>query len=134
MRGVSSHWSPQEWTVTIRYADMGGVPEQPGSHIRWARLHGTVRDAPLAPAMNPLAAAEAILQSRRFKALDQYSREAATGAIRSQALAMVNGLIPPRDEQKGVDDEQWKSCVKQAADAGIRWDGKREEFVTGLNP
>src|SRR5262249_45767503 len=47
-----------------------GHPEEPSSHIRWARLHGVIRDDPLVPTANPLGAAEAILGSRRFKALN----------------------------------------------------------------
>lgn len=111
---------------------MSGVPEQPSSHIRWARLQGVVRDKPLAPAANPLAAAEAILESRRFKALDQFSHDEAIQALRSQALAMVKGLVPPLAENSKADDAQWKSRLKAAADAGIHWDTKREQFVAGM--
>jgi hypothetical protein len=111
-----------------------GPTETPWDRTRWVRLHGVVRDARLAPTMNPLAAAEAIQQSRRFKALDPFTREQATAGIRAQALAMVKGLLPPRDERARVDDAEWRSYLKRAADAGIRWDGKREQFVTGLNP
>jgi hypothetical protein len=111
---------------------MSGVPEHPSSHIDWARHHGVIRDEPLVPT-NPLAAAEAILRSRRFKALDQYSRDTATAAIRSQALAMVKGLVEPADADQGVNDDQWRSRVKAAAEGGIRWDARREEFVKGKN-
>lgn len=110
---------------------LGGVPEHPSSHIRWARLHGVIRDGPLVPTLNPLAAAEAILQSRRFKALEKYSREQGTREIRSQALAMVKGLVQPIDERHAVDDDQWRSRLKSAAEADLQWDTKREQFVTG---
>jgi hypothetical protein len=109
---------------------LDGVPEQPWSHIEWARLHGAIRDEPLAPTANPLAAAEAILRSRRFKALDKGSRDQATGQLQSQALAMVKGLVPPMDERKENNDEHWRSCLKTAAARGIHWDAKRERFVT----
>jgi hypothetical protein len=79
---------------------------------------------PLAPTGDPLAAADAILQSRRFKALDKYSRDEATKAIRLQALAMVDGLIRPTNERKPIDDDQWQSRVKKASEGGVRWDAK----------
>jgi hypothetical protein len=109
---------------------LDGVPEQPWSHIHWARLHGAIRDEPLVPTANPLAAAEAILRSRRFQALDKNSREQATGQLQSQALAMVKGLVPEMDERKENNDDHWKSCLKAAAARGIHWDAKREQFVT----
>ncbi len=108
---------------------MGGNPEQPSSHIRWARLHGVVRDAKVVPTANPLAAAEAILGSRRFKALDDFSRAQAATAIRSQALAMVKGMLEPARAGAAVGDDQWRARLHAAAARGIHWDAKREEFV-----
>lgn len=116
-----------------RQIGMEGQPEQPSSHIRWAKLHGVIRDQPLAPTADPLAAAEAILQSRRFKSLDKHSRDEATEAIRSQALAMANGLVQPKDGHKRLDDEQWNSRLKKAAEDRIIWDAKSEQFVKQLN-
>ncbi len=109
---------------------MGGVPEHPSSHIRWARLHGVIRDDALVPTANPLAAAEAILGSQRFQALDDFARSLATMSIRSQALAMVEGLLPPTGQRDNVRDDQWKSLLKAAAERGIHWDAKSEQFVT----
>jgi hypothetical protein len=114
--------------------NMSGSPEPPWSHLRWAQLHGVIRDNPLAPTEDPLAAANAILQSRRFKALDKYSRDEATKAIRLQALAMVGALIHPTNERKPIDDDQWQSSVKKASEGGVRWDAKREQFVTEPKP
>ena len=88
----------------------GGMPEDPSVHIRWARLHGVIRDDPLIPRSNPLAAAEAILDSESFKALDGFTRNRATQAIRSQALAMVQGLLEPIRVPENVDDDQWKAA------------------------
>ncbi len=109
-----------------------GQPEHPSSHIRWARLHGVIREEPLVPQVNPLAGAEAILQSRRFKALSEHSRMESTPAIRSQACAMVQDLgLLPADDQEWIDDAQWRLRLKAAAEAGIWWDAKSEKFVRG---
>jgi hypothetical protein len=116
-----------------RQIGMGGHPEHPSSHIDWARLHGVIRKQPLAPTADPLAAAEAILQSRRFKALDKPSRDQATRAIRSQALAMATDLVQPKDGRKPVDDEQWNSRLKKAAEDRIQWDAKSEQFAKRLS-
>jgi hypothetical protein len=112
-----------------RRIGMGGHPEQPASHIRWARLHGVIRDDPLVPTANPLAAAEKILSSRRFQALDYFARTQATMSVRSQALAMVEGLLPLTGKRENVRDDQWKALLKAAAERGIHWDAKREKFV-----
>jgi hypothetical protein len=108
---------------------IGGHREEPFSHIRWARLHGVVRDDPLVPGANPLAAAEAIFRSRRFKALDDYTRTQATMEIRKQALAMVKGLIEPMDFYKADRDHQWLTRLDAAAALGIHWDATREQFM-----
>jgi hypothetical protein len=110
-----------------------GVPEHPGSHIHWARLHGAIRDEPLVPTGNPLGAAEAILRSPRFKVLDKFSRDHATQAIRSQALAMVKGLVQPVGKDHSIADDQWRSRLKTATETGIHWDTKRQVFVRGKN-
>jgi hypothetical protein len=113
---------------------MSGPPEHRSAHIRWARLHGVIREEPLVPKVNPPAGAEAILQSRRFKALSEYSRMESTRAIQSQAFAMVQDLgLVQADKHNPVDDAQWRSSLKAAADAGVRWDAKSEQFVTGRN-
>jgi hypothetical protein len=109
----------------------GGMPEDPAVHIRWARLHGVIRDDPLIPKSNPLAAAEAILDGESFKALDNFTRNEVTKAVRSQAVAMVEGLLQTVRAPEDVDDDQWKAALKAAADRGIRWDVKREQFVVG---
>jgi hypothetical protein len=108
----------------------GGALEKPSSHIRWARLHGVIRDDPLVPTANPLAAAEAILGSRRFKALDDFSRDQATEAIRSQALAMVKGAPQLNRAREEISDDEWRAHLKAAAEHGIHWDAKHEQFVT----
>jgi hypothetical protein len=112
-----------------RQIAMGGQPEPPSSHIRWARLHGVIRDDPLVPRANPLAAAEAILASRRLKALDEYSRVEATRGIRLQALAMVKGLLQPLSAREAARDDRWRALLKAATERGIDWDAKREQFV-----
>jgi hypothetical protein len=89
------------------------------------------REEPLVPKVNPLAGAEAILQSRRHKALSEYSRMESTRVIRSQAFAMVQELgLVQVDKQDLIGDAQWRSSLKAAADAGVRWDAKSEQFVT----
>jgi hypothetical protein len=115
---------------------MGGHPvgwtgqrEKPSSHIQWARLHGVIRDDPIVPTANPLAAAQSILESRRFKALDNFCRAVTTTAIRSQALAMVEGLIEQAPAHNLVDDDRWRAALKAATERGIHWDLKREQFV-----
>jgi hypothetical protein len=110
---------------------MGGMPEHPSSHIAWARQQGAIRDKPLAPTTNPLRAAEAILSSRRFKALENVSREQAVRSLRLQAHAMVKELVRPIIATKfdRIGDEKWKAALDEAAELGIHWDAKSEQFV-----
>ncbi|MBI3863656.1 MAG: hypothetical protein HY290_17340 [Planctomycetia bacterium] len=110
---------------------MGGMPEHPSSHIRWARRHGVLRETPPIPATNPIQAADSILASRRFQALPEFSREQGTQSLRMQALVMVRQLVSPMQEPDAheIDDDDWKAYLDEAATHGIRWDPKREQFV-----
>ena len=74
---------------------MGGMPEPPEDRIAWARRYCVLRDQPLQPSVNPILAAQTLLESRQFQLLDEYHRRTATSEIRSQALAMAHGLLPP---------------------------------------
>lgn len=122
--------------------DMGGAPEQPSSHINWARRHGVIRDEALRPTMNPLLAAEAILSSPQFQQLGEYAREEATEQLRAQAYAMVGKLLEPTGAEARSELEEvihpfdeleaeieWRARVEESAALGIKWDAKREAFV-----
>lgn len=114
-----------------RQIGMGGVPEQPSSHIRWVRLHGNIRNEPLVPKVDPLAAAEAILQSPRFAALSKHSREEGIRSIRSQALSMVQDLgLVQAEDRLWITDAEWRRILKAVADADVRWDANSERFAT----
>jgi hypothetical protein len=113
---------------------MGGMPEHPSSHIEWVRRHGVIRDEPLHPTKHPLAAAEQLLRSRKFAELDEYARQAAITSLRSQALAMVTGLLEPlprRPYDKATQQLLWDARLREADKLQLMWDDKAERFVAG---
>ena len=72
-----------------------------------------------------MAAAEAIIRSRRFQALDKFSRDEAELFLGVQGEAMATGFrsIEERDEADG------ESTPNVDEETDIRWDAAREEFV-----
>lgn len=114
--------------------NMGGMPEDPTSHIEWARQHCVLRAKPLMPSANPLAAAEAILSSSQFKQLEEHTREAATASVRAQAVAMTENLLtslPKEQQTRKMDDALWQKLLAEAANLAMQWDPIREAFVVG---
>lgn len=112
---------------------MDGEYGYPVAHIQYARLHCVMRDHPLSPTMNPLAAADTILSSPKFRRLDEYKIKEATESIRNQALAMVSEILKPlpdvQDEDHTEADIEWKARLAEAQKMNIVWDAKAERFV-----
>ncbi len=86
--------------------------------------------------MNPLVAAEVILSDPGYQQAlgdeDDYWKEREIRNLQNQAMAMVEGLLPPltADIEHDVEYElQWRNRVEQSIDLGITWDADRQEFV-----
>ncbi len=111
---------------------MGGMPEPPGDRIAWTRRNCVLRDQPLQPSVNPILAAQTLLESRQFQLLDESQRHTATSAIRSQALAMTPSVLQSFPAHKNVApeaDRQWAEIVAAAQRHAIHWDNEQERFV-----
>jgi hypothetical protein len=46
---------------------------------------------------------------------------------------MVKGLVQPVEDNEGIEEAAWRARLKEAAEAGIRRDARRQEFVRGAN-
>ena len=106
-----------------------GVPELPNSCLAWARRHAVIRDEPLHPTMNPIAAVEEIANSARFLKVREFSKE--DSSFRKNAYAMIKHLVI---DEVGADfvpelDDNWKKLVEVVNKKKIQWDVEREEFV-----
>ncbi|MBC8354469.1 MAG: hypothetical protein H8E66_20945 [Planctomycetes bacterium] len=109
-----------------------GMPEHPSSHIEWARRHGVIRDEPLRPTKHPLAAAEQLLRSKKFSRLHEQLRGIAVTSIRSQALAMIPGILEPLPDIRHDAPERqahWEARLREADRLGITWDVEMQSFV-----
>ena len=109
-----------------------GYPEHPRSHIKWANRHGVIRDEPLRPDTNPIAAAVMLMRSRKFEQLDDGEKDFATNEIYRQAIAMLSGIldpIPGSGRFKADLQTQWESRVREVANLNIAWDDAAERFV-----
>jgi hypothetical protein len=116
---------------------MGGLPEQPTSHIEWVRRFGVIRENVLTPTRNPLESAEQLIQSVRFKNLvpidefkDGFHRE--VHEIRTQALGNVSEFLKPlpRSFDSSVLDKAWKDRLAEAKELQIAWDEQTQRFVS----
>ena len=117
--------------VGMRFG-MGGMPEHPSSHIEWARRHCVMRDAPLRPTNNPLAAADKLLNSRKFARLNEDMTRQSTELIRAHAMAMVASNLQPLPERRRDRAEaqaDWEERRKEAAKVGVKWDEAADRFA-----
>lgn len=109
-----------------------GIPTPPSEHIRWARRYGVIRDQELKPTTNPLLAVDALFKSKRFRQLLPDPGFTRTVTIRAQALAMLEGILPPFSSRFlfGAEQEtEWQKRLQTAAKLKIEWDAKTERFV-----
>ncbi|MDB5339731.1 MAG: hypothetical protein JWN70_5350 [Planctomycetaceae bacterium] len=118
----------------------GGQEEHPASHIEWVRRNSIMRTTPLIPSQSPLAAAEALLTSPKFRRLDAETRRQATTSIRTHAYRMSPEVPKSWPEYNDQDDEQqrqtkfdryWRSLLDQEREQKIAWDPQAEKFVAG---
>lgn len=102
-----------------------GLPEHPSSHIQWARRHCIVRDEPLSPTKDPLAAAEALLRSRKFPEQPYILRL----RIRVQAMDMVKDILEPVPFILLAEDHHWQARLREADELEITWVEQKQRFV-----
>lgn len=110
--------------------NLGGVPERPSSHIKWAERYGVLRDAPLRPADDPLAAAERLLSLPKTQRLKLRGEP-----IWTQAWQFVADLFPSIKPDalhfNQLTPEQWNTLCKAAADEKIHWNENKQAYVLG---
>lgn len=111
---------------------MGGLPEQPQSHIEWARRHGVIRDEPLTPESDPVTAADRLINSPRFQLLDDYELSDGASSVRLQALAMIDDVIDPpvRRVSYRLSEGKWSQVRQRTAECRIRWNRQQQTFVS----
>lgn len=118
---------------------LGGMPEHPSKYIQWVREHAIIRQYPLQPSTNPIAAAQKLTSSNKFKQLfdregdwRQYTRDNTIGEIQNLALAMLPGILSPLPEdiyERSELDPLWQARVDEAAHYQIIWDKNSQQFV-----
>lgn len=110
--------------------NLGGHPQHPSAHIAWAERYGVIRDAPLRPADDPLAAADRLLSLPKSQRLI-----VRTDHIRNQTWQFVANVLsmPDRDQRRfnEVTDNQWDNLRRTAAENHIHWDEKSQRYEFG---
>jgi hypothetical protein len=112
-----------------------GLPEDPSSHLNWARDHGVLRSEPLRPADDPLAATDkwlALPKTRRFMEQRSWFGPDPNG-LRMQAFRMVAHLLPDVQwalgENAALEEEQWQALRKEFDRRRIHWDAEAQSYT-----
>lgn len=106
-----------------------GIPEHPSSRIEWARRHCVLRDEPLRPTRDPIAAAEILLNSAKFRKLGDFWGPITERHIQSQALAMIKELMRPMLQRRCA-------VAKTRTPSETPWHlmGRRRTTICGTRP
>jgi len=111
---------------------LGGVPEHPLWHLPWIERHCVLRERPLKPADDPLAAADRFLSLPKAQRRNRFGF---TQGIRRQAWEMVAQLLPmPEPDEDGdieFTNEAWQKLRLAAKERRIHWDDDKQEYLTG---
>ncbi|QDT09210.1 hypothetical protein [Stieleria marina] len=102
----------------------------------WIKEHGRLRNQPFEPTVDPLNAAERLLNSPIIKAITDKTEEPFSGSvqinyIRRQALAMVGLPINPEQPHYAgpeIPEDLWRRLIEVAKSTPIAWDSKLQRF------
>ncbi len=119
---------------SILSSNSSGSLSELEQHMVWAKDQGTLRKLPLTPTSNPIVAVENLAKSERFSKLAPNTRQAFLTAARSQAIGMLQGVVPDLPQRTDFlsttkVDLEWTSLLRRTADMEIVWDVKQQRFV-----
>jgi len=100
---------------------------------------GSLREAPLAPRVTALEAADELTQSETWKALrlGPGNEGRKRWQLRAQALRALSPVFTRRPEETSNDccvdptEPQWRATLERAKSAGILWCPELQEFIIG---
>ena len=98
-----------------------GQPEHPSSHIEFAKKHCVILSEPLIPKINPLVAAEQIIESQKMGRLRESDREGSIRSIRQQALSMMPQEWGKIDEGYEENKAVWEEARERSLREKIKW-------------
>lgn len=113
-----------------------GPPDPPrGYLVEWAAKHGKLREKPLRPADDPLAAADSLYAKLAAKEPDWHPlyEDILRTHVRHQAWRIVAPFMESERAKNwpgGLDDTEWQELKAKAERLNIRWSEERQEYVT----
>jgi hypothetical protein len=118
---------------------LAGQAEQPQSHVTYFREHGKLRDKPLAPTAEPLAALERFLKSSRSPYLDKsrlFDEERGRQFLSEQVLRLLDSVYRVEPQEDG-DLLPWGKAgaarraeiLRGATELKIRWEAAAGQYV-----
>ncbi len=114
-----------------------GIPPEAGDYL--ARIQGSMRSQPLSPRVTPLEAADELVKSPAWSALELGPGHVGRKRweVRRQALEAAGKVFTPREDETTnqccVDptEEQWGAMVERARASGAVWSPELQDFVLG---
>lgn len=131
--------------VVTTLGNIAGLPQRPWEHIEWAEKFGKLRGAPLRPADNPLAIADALCSLAKMRRLgfgEEIRHQALNISVRQSGRATrlsilsgfesrQNGRSEPQHRflRPTLTDEDWRKLSTVIGAKGLRWDAGQQEYV-----
>lgn len=105
---------------------LGGVPQSSLDHLFWARHHARLREAPITPTLDPVAAVESLCAE-----LEQLGSESSVhDLIRGQAWRSIRLLVTQPDGSRFRSSRHgWARARELSAAGRLRWDAEAADFI-----
>jgi len=117
--------------LVASWVGLAGVAQSPAAHIEYAKLDCVLRDGPLVPRGSPMAAAEQLVSSARWKRMCPHAEEAEP--VLHQACTAIRHLIEPRQSPEASIFE-WNEEFGAARELDVVWDAKMQVFKMSRPP
>jgi hypothetical protein len=116
---------------------LGGLPDNPTSHIDFWEQHGRLQSEPLSPQASPVEAVSDVLSA--LQRANSATVESVRGRLYAQALRAVRPLYDtPEAEIEALASGEshaiaplWERHAKAIVELSPRWIGEKQEFVAG---
>jgi len=117
--------------------DLGGSLSTTLPLVEWAAAHGKLRETPLVPPGDPLAAADTLYFKVVARAIPQFpdhwrARRDGMNEFRDHLRAQAIKLLPQALQNR--QDLSWDELRKHVAHTGMHWDRDTHSYVIGGDP
>jgi hypothetical protein len=139
-QGARMILKPGPWPRNITVQDdfpfqieVGRSADETAYLLEWAETRGRMRESPLSPAGDPLAAADKLIDGTPESSWNNMARRMLIIRSREQAYRAIKHLLPPAAQEElkppFFSKSQWNALKERCGELDIQWSELKQEYV-----